>query len=329
MSFVYAFQLDDGIKIGKADNHEKRKKQFQTSNKNDIETICLLENIESYTYEQIIHKLLDNYRDSKREIFNCSQQLVKNTFDLMKTHLLNLNKETENNNIIPIKEKISIPTLDNNLVYQEGINLHIDNILLHCNVDLKKNEIIEYITTTFNVNYFKEKKVFINLSLKNKINNQLYNWLNGYVIYEPDKKLTMNDINSHFLSPGEYTRNKMTKTISKKIIKEMDIYICEKYTNEDILYIENYTYQGWKNLKCEIYAEDFYRWWSENIEYSKDSFLSLTDVCNKFYSNEVIEKNKISKLKRLINNHYLDYFEKTDIYDNKEKMGWNDHKLII
>jgi hypothetical protein len=89
MSFVYAFQFDNGIEISKYDNPHTKKIP-----------ICLLETQNSLFYEGVIHRLLYKYKTNSKKVFSCSHELVVSIFNAINIIINSLNKEDERNNLI-------------------------------------------------------------------------------------------------------------------------------------------------------------------------------------------------------------------------------------
>ena len=77
MPFVYASQLDTGIKID----------IIQT-----INTICILETHKPKLYKRGIIQLLEQYKTSGGDIFNCPPEIVILVFDSVKMHIEELYK---------------------------------------------------------------------------------------------------------------------------------------------------------------------------------------------------------------------------------------------
>lgn len=115
LEHLYVIRTDGGTKVGRTNRTtQRRKKDHQTANKHDIETILDFETFDSKLLEDIVHKILDRYRcNSGREFFDCRidyivsiVKIIGNTFNTLKSTYENISEEE-------ILEKINENYLDN------------------------------------------------------------------------------------------------------------------------------------------------------------------------------------------------------------------------
>jgi hypothetical protein len=216
MSFVYAFQLDNGIKIGKADNTDERKRTFQTINTKEIYTICILETHNSLFYEEMIHKFLDKYRNSKREMFECSHELIISVFDSIRMIITNLDKE-ETKKIDYIEKK---STIDD------------EKFMLKYNLNKKHVEVFYNLQKSIfnNFIYIDDFKSFIK---KNKLvyYPELYNIFKKYLLFINNHSIYDIESNQYEFIITHLEYNKHQK-IHCKTIWDLYKYWCLKFNTE-------------------------------------------------------------------------------------------------
>ena len=210
MPFVYACTLDYGIKIGKADNFELRKKGLQTSNNKEIQLICLLQVDDAFQYEKIIHLCLDKYRPSKREIFICDTQLIIDTFSLIKQQFELTISYPPDNNVLNIGH-CEIIASENNLKQKQIAfkEAELDNKIKKQQEKEQERLRKEERELTKLEEIKKEKELKDN-------NDELGIFLNDCVIIDINNKVRFLDIIKHF------TRSKgKISNIEKNKIKEL------------------------------------------------------------------------------------------------------------
>lgn len=210
---VYILKCDGGYKIGKTkDSVIKRIKGLQTANVNDIIIImdCLTCNED--LLEKIVHFILDKYRCSNREFFDCDVEYMKlvvefvnNNLNTMKSSFDTISKEDLykkyiNNIESTIKEKYNINDIVLNST-REIINKYKnENKKLEMKEEKSYEECLNYdhdihIERIINI-IEKEKKIhftnclrFPNLFHDNNLNNLFINLLKNIKNYDEDMDL--------------------------------------------------------------------------------------------------------------------------------------------
>lgn len=221
MPFVYACNLDIGIKIGKTNDFEKRKAQFNTSNTNKIELIALLDlssESDAFVYEKLIHELLKPYQIPKKEIFECDPQKIKETFTNVQ-HMLNYQAE------------IMTGTTCN----QEIKALQKTKQELHDQIQISK---------------LKKECSELTLKLPDQIKvcPDFENWLNEHIIYAKDNITTLKEIACNYLQQDKVSPRHLNvyKTQIQQWIKQQRYEIKSDF--QDTTY-NSVKYRGWRDLK--------------------------------------------------------------------------------
>ena len=81
---IYVLKTDGGIKVGKTKNHvEKRLKNLQTGNINDIQILYDFHTSNHDLLEKVVHYILQRYRcNSNREFFTCNVEYIKHVINI-------------------------------------------------------------------------------------------------------------------------------------------------------------------------------------------------------------------------------------------------------
>jgi hypothetical protein len=81
---VYILKTDGGTKVGRTKGVvDKRKKELQTGNVNDITTLMDFETSNDVVLEKVVHYILDRFRcNHNREFFDCDIEHLKNVVEI-------------------------------------------------------------------------------------------------------------------------------------------------------------------------------------------------------------------------------------------------------
>lgn len=133
----------------------------------------------------------------------------------------------------------------------------------------------------------------------------------------------------------QYSGQQLSPRHLNKYRKYIDDYISDRYSESGFQYkqfwIGNQKYKGW--LHFYINKESFYTWLKENIVYSENDILTLTEVCQSYLKKDTVHSRLSSKYKcdieRFIQTNYQNLDHKFDfIWTGEEKYrGWKHLKL--
>jgi hypothetical protein len=150
--YVYIFSTDinNFYKCGRSINIEKRINSLQTALINNIKIIDYFYCSNSILLENIVHKLLKNYKCNNREHFNCNNNIIKYIIYIFGTIIDIINNNIEcydefeklKKYIINHKNSIKIIDLNEKYLYLLKNDISKDLIIKICNNSIKNENII-------------------------------------------------------------------------------------------------------------------------------------------------------------------------------------------
>ena len=190
---VYIMKMDGGTKVGKTKDIASRVRSLQTANKNEIQLLydCLTSDAD--ILERLVHNLLDQYRCSNREFFDCDVNYMKlvisvcgHVIDTIKSTYPSISKEefldklSKHQIVINVVEEKIISTVidgvqQKELEFEKWLDKHIEkrnNSVLYlkevCKLYTGMDDIAPRISNKYRIdieNHFK-KKYKLTLSYK-------------------------------------------------------------------------------------------------------------------------------------------------------------------
>ena len=286
-----------------------RQKKIKNDNENELLEITNLENsIDDNNHNLINSELsLNKNKEQKKELLKKKYILDKNfEIELSKT-------EKFNNDIIDIKNKIKYNKkllIDNSQSIKnikENTEKELKNLEIENNNFIKSNKEKLY-NMLNNINEFKNKNVYDNNRLINKINKnqEVIKYYYNLNIKDYDKKLDnrFKNVNNliNFLKQKNNLKNK--KKLNNKILKEL--YFKLEGENEKLL-LENERYFLQKNKNIMMLKEEL----NKNNITKKIYFEKIKELEND--TNYINNKNKI-----ILNNNKIKNLEKENIFLENE-----------
>ena len=286
-----------------------RQKKIKNDNENELLEITNLENsIDDNNHNLINSELsLNKNKEQKKELLKKKYILDKNfEIELSKT-------EKFNNDIIDIKKKIKYNKkllIDNSQSIKnikENTEKELKNLEIENNNFIKSNKEKLY-NMLNNINEFKNKNVYDNNRLINKINKnqEVIKYYYNLNIKDYDKKLDnrFKNVNNliNFLKQKNNLKNK--KKLNNKILKEL--YFKLEGENEKLL-LENERYFLQKNKNIMMLKEEL----NKNNITKKIYFEKIKELEND--TNYINNKNKI-----ILNNQKIGNLEKENIFLENE-----------
>ena len=286
-----------------------RQKKIKNDNENELLEITNLENsIDDNNHNLINSELsLNKNKEQKKELLKKKYILDKNfEIELSKT-------EKFNNDIIDIKNKIKYNKkllIDNSQSIKnikENTEKELKNLEIENNNFIKSNKEKLY-NMLNNINEFKNKNVYDNNRLINKINKnqEVIKYYYNLNIKDYDKKLDnrFKNVNNliNFLKQKNNLKNK--KKLNNKILKEL--YFKLEGENEKLL-LENERYFLQKNKNIMMLKEEL----NKNNITKKIYFEKIKELEND--TNYINNKNKI-----ILNNQKISNLEKENIFLENE-----------
>ena len=286
-----------------------RQKKIKNDNENELLEITNLENsIDDNNHNLINSELsLNKNKEQKKELLKKKYILDKNfEIELSKT-------EKFNNDIIDIKNKIKYNKkllIDNSQSIKnikENTEKELKNLEIENNNFIKSNKEKLY-NMLNNINEFKNKNVYDNNRLINKINKnqEVIKYYYNLNIKDYDKKLDnrFKNVNNliNFLKQKNNLKNK--KKLNNKILKEL--YFKLEGENEKLL-LENERYFLQKNKNIMMLKEEL----NKNNITKKIYFEKIKELEND--TNYINNKNKI-----ILNNQKIGNLEKENIFLENE-----------
>jgi hypothetical protein len=258
-SFVYAFQLDNGIKIGKSDNPEERKSNFQTINTKEINTICLLETPDSYHYEEVIHKLLKKYQNNyRKEMFICPPELVISVFNSVRTIIQSLDKENNDTSNTVTNSDVSNIEDEKFMIHYNLSQKHIRTFhslqesLYNNTIDMEdfksfiqKKKLI-YKSELYDI--FKKYLLFSNNHLISNLDSNVYEFILIHLEYKKESRIHFMNIWDLYVSWCKKTGKQESNKSDFKIKIESFFNLTRKTFK-----MKSERRVGWSNIKLKIH----------------------------------------------------------------------------
>ena len=252
---VYVLETDGGIKVGKTkDTVQKRIKNLQTGNVNDIKILYDYHTCNQDLLERYVHFILQRYRcNSNREFFDCNVEYIinviriaGNVLDTLKSSFETITEEEmfekmskKLNTRVPIEQ---IQTNESEQeVTSESENTHsvdpmdpMDPMDSEDSVDSIISEIIS-----------EESEFTASVTTSEIPKCSLYSFLSKNVVYKRGSFLDLSKVCLEY-----YGKRVSPRTISKKI-PIIEYFVKENFTKVNSSCVQIVGNKGWKNLSLK------------------------------------------------------------------------------